>query len=165
MTANIHTGLVAALQNNVLDGSGNPLFKTVEMWANNFEHELEEPNDEKPRLLPACYIEYADIESNGNMNGKQLRKDFKTILHIVYASMKDNDATILATKQQCYKYIQGFEADTCSKFQWKGEIFNYDYKDLRYMNQIYFSTLYDYDAVVTPNIGTIADMTTTVTIP
>lgn len=158
MTPAIHTGLVTLLQNNVLDGSGNPVFKTVEMWANNFDRELAQENTEKPRLLPACYIEYADIESDGNMNGKQLRKNFKTILHIVYASMKDNDSTILSTKQSCYEYTQGFEAGTCSKFQWKAELFNYDYVDLRIMQQIYFSTLYDYDAKVAANSGTVATL-------
>jgi len=162
MTKDIHTGLVALLENNVLDSFGKPLFKTVEMWANNFEHEMADQNDEKPRLLPACYIEYADIEEKGQSTNKQLQKNFKTILHIVYASMKDNDATILATKQQCYKYVQWFEASTCSKFQWKAELFNYDYRDLRYMQQIYFSTLKDFDAMNVPNIGSVGTMTQTI---
>ena|ERR1035437_696832 len=159
MTSAIHTSLVAILQNNVLDVLGNPIFKTVEMWANNFEHEMADKNTEKPRLLPACYIEYTEITPSGQLTGKVLQKDFHTVLHIVYSSMKDNDATILTTKQQCYKYVQWFEASTCSKFQWKGETFNYDYKDLRYMQQVYFSTLKDFDAHTTPVTATITGLT------
>lgn len=161
MTGTIHSALVTQLKTNVKDGNGKPIFRTVELWNNQVEQWMSEENKEKPKLLPACFIEYTDIEEDGQQTQKLLSKNFKTILHIVYESLKDNDATFLDTKQQCYKYVQWFEAGTCSKFQWKAELANYDYTNLRWFQQIYVSRLKDLDAVTPPASGTVGGMTTT----
>jgi hypothetical protein len=159
MTGTILTALANTLLTNVVDVNGKPIFQTVELWANQVEHELAEINDEKPRLLPACYIEFADVEEDFQNNQRVLQKNFKTILHIVFHSLKDNDATYLDIKQACYQFVQWFEAGTCSKFQWKAEITNTDVRNLRWFQQIYFSTLKDFSAVQNPNTGTVTTLT------
>lgn len=161
MTGPIFTDLSTLLKTKVVDANNKPIFKNVELWNNQPEHWLKEENDDKPRLLPACFIEFSEVQNKGQLNKKTLQKDFKTVLHIVYESLKDNDATYLDTKQKTYKYVQWFEADTCSKFRWDGELFNNDYGNLRWCQQIYSSTLKDFAAVDTPNSGTVANMTTT----
>ena len=160
MTSTIFTALRNNLLTNVIDGNGKAVFKTVELWNNQPEHELAGKDDDKPRLLPACYIEFADMEDGGQNTQKVLHKNFKTILHIVYTSLKDNDVSFLDTKQLCYKYTQWFETDTCSKFLWKAEIANTNFGNLRWYQQIYVAKLKDFTAHNVPNMGTVANLTT-----
>jgi hypothetical protein len=161
MTADIFTALSTHIKTNVKDASGKNIFRTVELWNNQVEQWMSDDNKEKPKLLPACFIEFTDITEGGQNTQKVLHKDFKTVLHIVFESLKDNDVTYLNTKQQCYKYVQWFEYGTCSKFLWKTEVPNYDFTNLRWYQQVYQARLKDLDAVTSPNVGTVANITTT----
>lgn len=161
MTGAIFTALSNTLKNNVKDANGKAIFRTVELWNNQVEQWMADDNKEKPKLLPACFIEFTDIEEDGQQQQKMVSKNFKTVLHIVFESLKDNDTTYLDTKQQCYKYVQWFETGTCSKFLWKAEVANYDFTNLRWYQQIYQARLKDMDAVTPPPSGTVGGMTTT----
>lgn len=159
MTSTIFTALRNNLLTNVVDADNNPVFLTVAMWNNQIDGEL--AGDGWMGLLPACFIEFTDIEDAGQNQQKVLHKKFKTILHIVYESLSDTDVSFLDIKQLCYKYTQWFEVDTCSKFLWKQEITGTAFTNLRTYQQVYTATLKDFTAQTTPIVGTVANMTTT----
>ena len=154
MTSAIHTPLVAKLK-TVVDGNNVPIFKTIALWNNQPEHELQVENDQKPYLKPACFIEYTEIQAQAQNTQKKVQKQFRCVLHIVYELMKDNDIAFLDTKQQTYAKVQWFEASTCSKFQYQGETLPTDYPNLRMIEQIYQSVLTDFDAMTNPIANTI----------
>lgn len=158
MTSQIFTALRTHILTKVINSNSKPVFKTVELWNNQPEHELMKNNDEKPRLLPACYIEFADINIS-QLQAKVQQCDFKTILHIVFSSLKDNDVTYMNIKDTCYQYVMHFEVGTCSKFLRVSEEGNYDFPNLRYYQQTYAATLKDFNAQPSPNTGLVTTLT------
>jgi len=168
------TGIYTALQTGLaaLQQSGQPIFRTVKMFWNEVEDEMEAENKIDAYLKPACLIQFTDIECNdliGNKSSVQLCS-YKIVLHLVWDIRIKDDLSILTAKQQCYAFMQTFDFVTnanttgASRFLRRSEIINPEYKTLIYIQQIYTSTLKDFSAQQNTNYGSVATMPETINI-
>lgn len=165
MTVEIYNALVDRIK-LVKDGNGNPYFKTVKMFFNDYERELAKENDVQPFLKPACLIQFTEITCNQlGAKGSVQQCDFNTVLHLVWDIRLTDDLTILKAKQALYASVQNFELDntqpTSSRFLRVAELPQPDYNTIIVYQQIYKSTFKDDTGANIPTIGTVADMTIT----
>ena len=165
MTVEIYTALQTKLA-SLLDTNNAPIFKTVKMFWNEIEDEMEEKNVIDPYLKPACLIQFTDIEISdllGAKNSVQQCK-YKVILHLVWDIRKKDDLAILSAKQQVYAMMQNFMFSpgdpSNGRFLRRAELINPEYKTLIMIQQIYESTFKDFTAKNIPASGTVATLST-----
>jgi hypothetical protein len=157
MTPEIYTAIKTRLA-AILGSDNKPLFKTIMLWNNQTEHELQKENDNYPINYPACFIEFSNINVTSlSQKGQVQQVDFDTTLHLARRVIKNEDIEILNDKLKVYKTMQVMEftsnEPTVSRFLRISENPNYDNNLLMQFEQTYHATYKDFSAIPTPNTG------------
>lgn len=163
MTPEIYTAIKTRLA--AINGTdGKPLFKTIMLWNNQTEHELQKDNDSYPFNLPACFIEFNNINVTNLQQKAQVQQvDFDTVLHLARKVIKNEDIEILSDKLKTYRVMQVMEfgptEPTVSRFTRISEVPNYDNNLLMQFDQTFHATYKDFSAVPNPNTGSVTTLT------
>ncbi|CAB4126851.1 hypothetical protein UFOVP87_20 [uncultured Caudovirales phage] len=155
MTVEIYNVVKTALL-SITGDDGLPLFKTVMLWNNQTDHELNRENDNYAVLYPACFIEFNNINTNNLGKKAEVQYcDYDMVLHMARTLIKNEDTQILTDKLKVYQKIQtlefGVTEPTTGRFTRINENPNYDNNLLMIYEQTYHSTYKDFSAI--PTLG------------
>lgn len=170
MTLEIYNKLKTVL-GTVKNADGTATYKTIRRYNSQIEHLLRENNDEIPVVLPACFIQFANVNVT-NLAGQKAhvqQANFDTILHLCFPIMLNDETADLVAKQNTYAKMQVFEFSssepTCSRFTRTGEDPPDDESWVLVHRQKYYATLKDFSAVPAKTTGLVTTLTTTFLVP